>query len=252
MKSKKRSEKKKFNLKENYLKSWNYLWESKNFIYFAIGVFLVFALVGFFVSVPDEISEMILNYIQEILAQTEGLSAGGMIRFIFLNNFQSSFVGMFFGFLLGIIPLIALVANGFVVGFVSKISVESAGFISLLNLLPHGIFELPAIFISLGIGVKFGYSFVKEYFKKVNPRMRLLILLLFILLGSLLTSFLYSVSVELLGIILFLVFVFVFILVFSRKNLKKELLNGLRVFVFVVLPLLILAAVIEGLLIIFI
>ncbi len=201
MKNKKRHSKNKFLLKECYKKSWTYIKESKNFIYFAIGIFLIFVLIGFFVSPSQEISDIILNYIQEILAQTEGLSAFGLIRFIFLNNLQSSFSGMIFGFLFGIFPFIAALFNGYVIGFVSELSVESAGFSSLLNLLPHGIFELPAIFISLGLGLKFGtFWFKKNRF----------------------------------------------------ECFKKYLLESLRVFVFIVIPLLIIAAVIEGLLIVFV
>ena len=198
---KKRSNKKKkenFFLKEQYLKSWNYLKESKNFIFLAIGIFFAFAFLGFFVKLPEEFSNMILDYLKEIILKTENLSSLGLIKFIFLNNLQSSFVGMVFGFVFGIVPILALIANGFVVGFVSAMAVKSAGFGTLLYLLPHGIFELPAIFISLGLGIKFG--------------------------------------------------TFIF-----RKNQLKKFRNflweSLRVFIFVVLPLLIVAGIIEGLLI---
>lgn len=190
--------KKRFNLEEHYRKSFDYIRESKKFIYYSIGIFLVFALIGFFVPAGEELSNKILEYIQQILAQTEGLSALGMIGYIFLNNLKSSFSGMVFGVFFGILPFIALVANGYIVGFVSAMSVKSAGFSSLLNLLPHGIFELPAIFISLGLGLKFG----------------------------------------------------TFILQKNRaESFRKYLWNSLRVFVFIVLPLLIIAAIIEGLLI---
>lgn len=172
--------------------------ESRYFIYFAILIFFGFVFLGFFVNVPEELSNIILEFLREILKETEGLTSFGLIRFIFLNNLQSSFVGFFFGFIVGIVPLIFLVLNGFVLGFVSALAVESGGFGTLFYLLPHGIFELPAIFISLGLGIKFG-------------------------------SFIFRKDIG--------------------KNFRKYLLEGLRVFVFVVLPLLIIAAVIEGLLI---
>jgi len=198
-KSKKRDKKKnKVSLGEQYCKSWKYIRESKNFVYFAIGIFLIFALVGFFVPVSEELSNIVLEYIKEILAQTEGLSGFGMMKFIFLNNLQSSFIGMVFGVLVGVFPLVALIVNGYVVGFVSAMSVESAGLVSLLNLLPHGIFELPAIFVSLGLGLKLGTFIFRKDIKK------------------------------------------------TFRDYFKE---SLRVFVFVILPLLVVAAVIEGLLI---
>jgi hypothetical protein len=48
---------KKFSFREQYSKSWNFIKESRNFIYAAIGVFLVFVLIGYFVPVSDESSK---------------------------------------------------------------------------------------------------------------------------------------------------------------------------------------------------
>ncbi len=201
MKNKKKSLKKtksKFSLRGEYIKSWNYIKESRNFIYFVIAVFFIFVLIGFLVPVPEEFSNMILEYIKEIVQKTEGLTSFGLIKFIFLNNLQSSFTAMVFGFALGIIPFLATIFNGFIVGFVSAMATETNGFVTLLNLLPHGIFELPAIFISLGLGIKLG-SFVFQKNK--------------------------------------------------GDSFRKYLWEGLRVFIFIILPLLVIAAIIEGLLI---
>lgn len=200
MKNKKKSDRK-FSLKENYKRSFKYIRESKKFIYVAILTFFVLALIGFFVPTPSDLSNKILDYIQQILAQTEGLSAGGMVWFIFLNNLQSSFFSMILGFAFGIFPFISLIANGYVVGFVSAISVENVGLWSLLNLLPHGIFELPAIFISLGLGLKFG-------------------------------TFIFQKN--------------------RAESFRNYFWESIRVFGFVILPLLIVAAIIEGLLIFYV
>lgn len=187
--------KEEFSLKEQYKKSFDYLKKSKNFIYSIIGIFFLFALIGFFVPVPDSISEQILEFIQELIKQIEGMSQGELISFIFLNNLQSSFYSMIFGVVLGILPIIAVVANGYLLGFVASLSVQSEGFLVLWRLFPHGIFELPAIFISLGLGLKLGtFIFQKE----------------------------------------------------KLKSLKNYVLNSLRVFILIVVPLLIIAGIIEG------
>ena len=134
-------------------------------------------------------------FIQNLLSQTEGLSAPGLIVFIFLNNVQSSFFGVVLGFVLGVFPVLAAIANGYLVGFVGVMAVNSEGFSSLLRLLPHGIFELPAIFISFGMGIKFGtFIFQKD----------------------------------------------------KAESFREYFLNSIRVFLFVVVPLLIVAAIIEG------
>ena len=192
--------KKKFSLKEEYKKSFYYIRESRKFIYSIIAIFFVFALIGFFVPVPNSIVEQILKFVQELMEKTQGMSYLELTQFIFLNNIQSSFMAMMFGMLFGILPIIAAIGNGYVLGFVALLSVKEHGIFVLWRLLPHGLFELPAIFISLGIGLKFGtFIFQKKKF----------------------------------------------------DSFKNYFWNSLRIFFFVVLPLLILAAIIEGSLISF-
>ena len=193
---------KKFNLKEEYKESWSYIIESKKFIYFIVSLFFIFTLIGFFIPAPESVSEQIFKFIKELLEKTEGMSQGELVMFIFFNNLQSSFFGMIFGILLGIFPFFAAVANGYLLGFVASITVENGGFITLWRVLPHGIFELPAIFISLGLGLKMGLIIFQK--------------------GSFLHKF---------------------------ESLRRYFWNSLKVFLFIVLPLLITAAIIEGTLI---
>ena len=189
-----KKEKKTNFFRENYSKSWEYIKESKNFIWAAVIIFFVAVIIGFLYQ-PNAVISIILDKIKEILMKTEGMNSFGLISYIFFNNLQIGFMGIIYGFVLGIFPVLSIFANGYVVGYVSSSAVSSAGISSLLNLLPHGIFELPAIFISFGMGIKFGtFIFYKE----------------------------------------------------KMKNFGKFFTNSLRVFVFVVIPLLIVAAIIEG------
>lgn len=178
-----------------FSKSWSYIKESKNFIYSVIGVFFAFVLIGFFVPASEDLTKIILEFIEKLLEQTKDMSQMELTRFIFVNNLQSSFFGLIFGTVLGIFPVLAAVANGYVLGFVGAMSVEAEGIFVLWRILPHGIFELPAIFISLGLGLKLGsFIFRKE----------------------------------------------------KGKFFRRCFWNSLRVFLFVVMPLLIIAAIIEG------
>ena len=187
-------------IKENYLLSVNFIKESKVFIYFIMGIFFLFTMIGFFVPTPEIISDQILKFIEELLRKTQDLSQFEFIRFIFFNNIQSAFFGMIFGVLLGLFSVISAIANGYVLGFVASFSVNIEGISVLWRLFPHGIFELPAIFISLGLGLKI-MTFIFEKNK--------------------------------------------------LKTLKIYIKNSLRTFLFIVIPLLIIAAVIEGSLIFF-
>ncbi len=199
--SKNRSSKLKKNfLEESYRKSWQYLKESRIFIYAAVFFFLFFILIGFFVPAPEIIELKILEFIEEMLQKTEGMSQWELVGFILLNNAQSAFFGMVLGVMLGIFPLVTAVVNGYLLGFVAIRVIEADGILTLWRLFPHGIFELPALFVSIGLGLKLG-------------------------------SFIFRES--------------------KWESLKNYFFNSLRVFIFVVIPLLILAALIEGSLIFF-
>lgn len=84
---------------------------------------------------------------------------------IFLNNTLKALLVMVGGIALGILPVIFLVANGAAVGFVLYGSMESRGLlIALLAVLPHGIFELPAILLATSMGLLLGRSSIKKLF----------------------------------------------------------------------------------------
>ncbi|MFH1801671.1 MAG: stage II sporulation protein M [archaeon] len=194
--SRKKKLKKGFDIKREYSESWDYLKNSKNYIFAVILIFFLFALIGFFIPAPDVISEKILEYIMELLEKTKGMSQLELTKYIFLNNLKSSFFGIVFGVLFGIFPVLGAIVNGYVLGFVGIGAVNSNGILVLFRLFPHGIFELPAIFISFGLGLKLG------------------------------------------------------IFVFSknrRKTFVDYFLNSMKVFLYIVIPLLIFAAIIEGL-----
>ncbi len=170
---KKTSPKKHFSLKEEYKTCFEFIKDSRNFIYIAILIFLIFTVLGFFFEdlinilvksiFKIDLQNKILDYIGNLLAKTEGMDYKQLMGFIFLNNLQSSFFGMILGIIFGIFPLVALTLNGYVLGFVAMLSVKAEGFLVLWRILPHGIFELPAIFISLGFGLRLGsFIFIKK------------------------------------------------------------------------------------------
>ncbi len=185
-------------LKENYKKSWKYVKDSKNYIYVSILIFMIFSILGFFLPPFANLDSIINDFIENILLKTQGMGFFEITVFIFLNNIQSSFLGILYGIVLGIFPILAAMMNGYLLGYVASESVSAGGIFVLWGILPHGVFELPALFISLGMGIKLG-SFI---FKKNKT-----------------------------------------------DTLKEYSLESLRTFLLIVLPLLIVAAIIEGVLI---
>ncbi len=203
-----RKKKENFSLKQEYNSCFNFIKDSRNFIYAAILIFFIFTALGFFFEdiinsffrtyLSTDLNAQLLNYISDLLHKTEGMDHKQLMGFIFVNNLQSSFFGMVLGVLFGIFPFIAIISNGYILGFVAMLSVKAQGVGILWRILPHGIFELPAVFISLGLGLKLGmFIFQKN----------------------------------------------------KIKTLKDNFWNSLRVFLLIVIPLLILASIIEGTLI---
>jgi stage II sporulation protein M len=192
-----RKRKKNF-FRKNYEQSLDYIKKSRNFIYVILILFFLFFLIGYFIPVPESLTNLILEFIEELLRKTEGMSQRELMSFIFFNNLQSSFFGMIFGVVLGIFSVVTTIVNGFLLGFVSSKTAQSEGILILWRLFPHGIFELPALIISMGMGLKLGtFIFQKK----------------------------------------------------KTESFKRYLLDSLRVFLFIVLPLLFVAAIIEVILI---
>jgi stage II sporulation protein M len=175
--------------------AFSYVDKSRNYIYWIIAIFIISAVFGVIFSSHLTFIDKILK---EIIEKTANLSGIELILYIFNNNLLVSFLGLILGVVFGIFSLITCISNGVVLGYVFAKIYAVLGFGEFWRILPHGIFELPAIFISLGLGMKLG--------------------------------------------------AFIF-----NKNPKKEFVyrmrESIKVFVFVVIPLLILAAIIEGFLI---
>ena len=77
---------------------------------------------------------------------------------IFAKNLFTSAMAMFLGLGLGVIPLVVVSSNGFLLGIVGYGAVEKAGILFLMaGILPHGIIELPVVLVSIAIGFRLGY-----------------------------------------------------------------------------------------------
>lgn len=141
----------------------NYLKESKNHIY-AVALIFIFGIIFGFVFFQqfgflDEI-------LKELVGKIEGLGLWGIIGFIFQNNAMSAFLGLFLGLFFGVFPVMTAVSNGVIIGYVLRNVWIDSGISEMWRILPHGIFELPAILISLGLGIKLGMFIFSGHRKK--------------------------------------------------------------------------------------
>lgn len=181
------------NIRKQFKEASNYLRESYGYFIFVVVLMVFGGIHGAIYSA--ELGNLLNPYLKELINSVSGLNWWSMTVFIFQNNFKVAFLGILFGIIFGIIPFTNALINGVVIGYVVKITIDKASIFELWRIFPHGIFELPAIIIALGIGIKLGMS------------------------------------------------------VLSKNRFSERFYASMNVLFYVVLPLLIIAALIEGILI---
>jgi stage II sporulation protein M len=146
-------------VQNNFLKSWNDLHGILSFVLISIVVFLAGIAAG--LAFPQKFEPLL----SEFSRSTSHLLDRGMpalILLIFIRNSLASLIAVSFGVFFGIVPIAAAFLNGALVGTVLSGVEASRMFTAILILLPHGIFELPALFISWGLGLWTGSYIIKK------------------------------------------------------------------------------------------
>lgn len=170
-----------FSFFAEYKKSLYFLKSCERQISFIIAMFLLSAFIGYFF--PNFFEEQILNFLAGLIDKTKGFSSIEMISFLFRNNLTSAFTGMLLGVFFGIFPVVNALINGYLIGFVANKVVEIKGLFILWRLFPHGIFELPALFLSLGVGLKLGSVFFQKkkflsFYRMLSEALRVFFLII--------------------------------------------------------------------------
>ncbi|MDR0271294.1 stage II sporulation protein M [Paenibacillus sp.] len=86
--------------------------------------------------------------------------------FIFFNNSIKAVIMIFLGLFIGVLPILFLLLNGMVVGFLVHNSMnqgESLFDLVVKGLLPHGIIEIPAIIIACAFGLQMGLLVLSSF-----------------------------------------------------------------------------------------
>ncbi len=140
------------NIKDFYAGAMEDLRGARNYIYLGVAVYAAGLLFG--LLFPGRFG-MFLDSFRKLAARFAGRSLPVLIVMIFLQNLFASFISIWAGALLGLVPLGAAATNGILMGVVLAAARGKFGQ-SLWKLIPHGIFEMPAVFISWGLGIWLG------------------------------------------------------------------------------------------------
>ena len=110
---------------------------------------------------------------QFVADQYRGFTGGALFFNILLHNVMASILILVSGVLVGIIPTFAIGANGFFLGVVYRQTAEMLGYSkAALKVLPHGVFELPALLIAASYGLWLGVTVVQRMRGKECTRLR--------------------------------------------------------------------------------
>jgi stage II sporulation protein M len=130
--------------------------------------FLLAILSGIFITyLSSEYSRDLLDVFSQKLFLFENLKKTPLFILIFFNNAAIALLMILSGFFFALFPIFLLFSNGEILGIVLGVTYGNIGFLTLISsLLPHGIFEFPAIILSAALGLRLGVKFFLFLVKK--------------------------------------------------------------------------------------
>ena len=146
-------------MNEKYERDLSYLKDIKSYILVITFVFFLSTALGFVQSSTDpDFAMQSLDEVSKLFDIIKDLTPLEIMLFIFFNNAIKSLIILMLGIGFGILPLLFIAYNGYIIGVVVyMVSGENGISYVLSAILPHGILELPLVFISAAIGLKMGY-----------------------------------------------------------------------------------------------
>lgn len=139
----------------------------------AICLFIVGLIIG--IVAPQNISGMISGEAEALEALAKYISSLPPYMaalLVFAKNAVALLLGFAFSPLLCLLPLVTLLTNGWLLGFVSVIVIqeESLGFL-LAGILPHGIVEIPALIIGEAAALSCGATVIMALFRRDKEKL---------------------------------------------------------------------------------
>lgn len=126
------------------------------------------------VLAKNAIEQVIQEQFTGLIEKMAKLSWWGQFLIIFLNNLKATVLIMLSGAFLPFLPLmVGVLPNGFIIGLLAglyeyeRVLPKSTFFLSLL---PHGLFEIPAILLAATIGIIWGVRNWRSIFKADSGR----------------------------------------------------------------------------------
>ena len=167
-------------LREEYRAAFRFLREQKRLLLWLTAAFLSAVLLSggalwlVFGGDPTLLEEL-MRQVNELFA-SKGIAdgAGKIDAFrLFLSNFWASSLALLYGlFPFLFLPVLLLLFNAVLIGAVAAAALRLGlpAPALLASLLPHGVFELPALLISCAMGMMLCRSIVRRILRRPEPR----------------------------------------------------------------------------------
>lgn len=108
-------------------------------------------------------SDIALEGLDDLVELIMNMTPLEIMLFIFFNNAIKSLLAFALGLGFGLIPLLFVLSNGYILGVVTYLESQENGFTYIfLGIFPHGIIELPMILISAAMGVRMGLNVINS------------------------------------------------------------------------------------------
>jgi stage II sporulation protein M len=131
--------------------------QNKNYLWLALALFALGWLLGALFT--DSILKLVqpsLDQLRDIAQKAQDKGGAYTSGVIFTNNLRATVTMLLLGILACVPTMISLVMNGMMIGvMLAKVGGNFWGLVAF-GILPHGIFEMPAIFIASAFGIKLG------------------------------------------------------------------------------------------------
>ena len=138
----------------NFKRALKILYLDRNYAIAMLLLLLMFSAAGFLF--PNLFTEEKTKLANEIVSLTAGKDFTELAWTIIINNLRTGMIAIVLGLIFGIVPLLSVALNGYFLGSVMSAAWKANGALTLLYVIPHGAFELPALAIAFGMGLKMG------------------------------------------------------------------------------------------------
>ena len=128
----------------------------------AMGALFAAAFLGGNVA-PPPVRQQVIGALQVVGDQYRDQAGGTLFIYILLHNVMASLLLLASGLLYGAIPVLAVGSNGFVLGVLYRQEAATLGYAkAALKVVPHGIFEIPALLFTASYGLWLGVLAIRR------------------------------------------------------------------------------------------